>query len=345
IGFRRGCRRVGHPARQRGARGELRSPRAPRRPGRPQVQSSVVLVPPAGRSPAIFDLTMRNRPETLPPGKPQCCAESVTTLMSPRFGSSRPSNQALVDSDHSSSIVAGSSTNSTRPATESQLPASATLMLTCGFVRSALAWSPSRARKNQTSASSVTSCAVIGCARILPSANAVASITELLPRRILITSAWPSSFVAAPPAGLFPAPLGAWPPSVSSLAETPPDAEALPVDEPPDAVALSEEAAAVLAAPPPAVLATALPIPGALSTSSGSRVVPTAAPIPGATAASSASCVPLSESEPLSAAASSPAVLATALPIPGALSTSSGSPVVPTAAPIPGAAAASCFSG
>src|SRR5699024_3452845 len=201
---------------------------------RPQAQSSVVLVPPAGRSPAILDLTMRNRPETLPPGKPQCCAESVTTLMSPRFGSSRPSNQALADSDHSSSIVAGSSTNSTRPATERQLPASATLILTCGFVRSALAWSPSRARKNQTSASSVTSCAVIGCARILPSASAVASITELLPRRILITSAWPSSFVAAPPAGLFPAPLGAWPPSVSSLAETPPDAEALPVDEPPD---------------------------------------------------------------------------------------------------------------
>src|SRR5699024_10548589 len=134
---------------------------------RPQAQSSVVLVPPAGRSPAIFDLTMRNRPETLRPGKPQCCAESVTTLMSPRFGSSRPSNQALVDSDHSPSIVAGSSTNSTRPATESQLPASATLILTCGFVRSALAWSPSRARKNQTSASSVTSCAVIGCARIL----------------------------------------------------------------------------------------------------------------------------------------------------------------------------------
>src|SRR5690625_3867663 len=153
--------------------------------------------------------------------------------MSPRFGSSRPSNQALVDSDHSSSIVAGSSTNSTRPATESQLPASATLMLTCGFVRSALAWSPSRARKNQTSASSVTSCAVIGCARILPSAKAVASITELLPRRILITSAWPSSFVAASPAGLFPAPPGAWPPSVSSLAETPPEAEVLPVDEPP----------------------------------------------------------------------------------------------------------------
>src|SRR5699024_46717 len=81
-----------------------------------------------------------------------------------------------------------------RPATESQLPASATLILTCGFVRSASAWSPSRARKNQTSASSVTSCAVIGCARILPSANAVASITELLPRRILTTSACPSSF-------------------------------------------------------------------------------------------------------------------------------------------------------
>src|SRR5699024_6134886 len=68
----------------------------------------------------------------------------------------------------------------------------------------------------------------------------LASITELLPRRILITSAWPSSFVAASPAGLFPAPPGAWPPSVSSLAETPPEAEVLPVDEPPDAVALSE---------------------------------------------------------------------------------------------------------
>jgi hypothetical protein len=56
----------------------------------------------------------------------------------------------------------------------------------------------------------------------------------------LITSAWPSSFVAASPAGLFLAPPGAWPPSVSSLAETPPDAEALPVDEPPDAVSLPE---------------------------------------------------------------------------------------------------------
>src|SRR5699024_4107359 len=146
-------------------------------------------------------------------------------------------------------------------------------------------------------------------------------------------------------AASFPTPSGASPPSVSWLAQTAAHAAAVPVDSPPSAVALSESAAPLLAAPPPAVLATALPIPGALSTSSGSRVVPTAAPIPGATAASSASCVPLSESEPLSAAASSPAVLATALPIPGALSTSSGSPVVPTAAPIPGAAAASCFSG
>src|SRR5699024_411669 len=75
-------------------------------------------------------------------------------------------------------------------------------------------------------------------------------------------------------------------------------------------------------------------MPGALSTSSGSRVAPTAAPMPGATAASS--CVPSPASEPLPVAASSPAVLATALPMPGVMSMSSGSRVVPTAAPIPG---------